>query len=236
MDILNYNYDANSHVATADPAPPSSTLSVYSVSYPMLAKSVSKAGLESPTGNSTNKLVVSRDSNEILEIDVIVEIAEGFPTTVSLINSVNKAIAEAFPTVTDTLKLVQEGDSQIRWVNADIYEWEVNYVNLETKQLIRGEYEGSLLETISASSKSDAFECDSRLGVSQLVLKLTNGHSMSVSSEGKWLDHLLFSFNLPIIVDFSANREVRVIAHYGSLRVTKELYCPRRDGIIISTN
>ena len=236
MDILNYNYDANSNVAAADPAPPSSTLTVYSVSYPMLAKSVSKAGPESPTGNSTNKLVVSRDSNNIMDYDLDVEIAEGFPSTSTLINSINKAIAETFSTAANPLRLVQEGDSQIRWVNDDIYDWIVHYENLETKQLIRGEYEGSLSETIALASKSDVFECDSRLGVSQLVLKLTNGQSISVSSEGKWLDHLLFSFNLPILVDFSANREVRVIAHYNSLRVTKELYCPRRDGIIISTN
>lgn len=236
MDILNYNYDANSHIAIADPAPPNNVLRVYSVSYPMLAKSVSKEGVESPTGNSTNILIVTRESNEVMEVDVTVELAEGFPTTASLVSNINQAIIEAFPNVVDPLKMVLVGESQVRWVNNEAFDWLIRYPNLETKQLIKGEYEGLLNETVLANSKSELFECDSRLGLSQLVIKLTNGQSLSVSSAGKWLDHNMFSFHTAPTVDFTANREVRIIGHYNSLRITKELYSPRRDGIIISTN
>lgn len=231
MDILNYNYNTNSNIAIADPAPPNDILQVYSISYPMLAKSVSSAGIESPTGNSTNVLLFTRNGSELA-----VEIPEGFPSTSTLIKQINQEIIDVFSLVTIPLQLLPVGDSQARWVNNDTVDWIIKYPNQETKQLVRGDSTGLLQETIPFGSISDIFECDSRLGLSQLILKLTNGQSLTISSNGKWLDHLLFSYhNLPN-VNFTANREVRMIAHFNSIRITKELICPRRDGIIISTN
>jgi hypothetical protein len=233
MDILNYNYDENSNRAIADPAPPNDVLQIYSVSYPMLAKSVSKAGIQSPTGQSTNAIIFRRLTGELSKI---VEIPEGFPSSDTLIRQINQAISEEYVGVINPLRLQSVGESQAKWVNDDDFNWVITYPNPETKQLVTGSAIEPLNETIISLTSSDIFECDSRLGISQLELKLTNGQALSIPSTGKWLDHVLFSFNVLPSVSFEANREVRMIAHYNSLRITKELICPRRDGIIISTN
>lgn len=233
MDILNYNYDINSSVCIANPAPPNDVLQVYSISYPMLGKSVSKAGFESPTGNSTNVLILTRDG-----VESEVEIAEGFPTHMSLISSINNAINQAFNTVVDPLRLVTVGDSQAQWVNQDNVSWTIEYPNPETKQLVRGDLTGLLTETIAAGDETDIFVTDSRLGMSQIELKLMNGQSVSLPSSGKWMDHVFYSFgsgNYLPRVNFTSNREVKLIARYNSLRITKELVCPKTDGILIST-
>jgi len=233
MDILNYNYDENSNRAIADPAPPNDILQIYSVSYPMLAKSVSKQGIQSPTGESTNAFIFKRLTGELAKT---VEIPEGFPSTDTLIRQINQAIVEAYTGVANPLRLQAIGESQARWKNDDSVNWEITYPNPETKQLLTGSISYPLNETLISLTSSDIFECDSRLGISQLELKLTNGQALSIPSTGKWLDHLLFSFNALPSVSFQANREIKMIAHYNSLRITKELICPRKDGIIISTN
>ena len=238
MDILNFNYTVGSNSAVADPAPPNDILQVYSISYPMLVKSVSKAGFESPTGGSTNLLIISRDDNNAFPINYDVEVAipEGFPSTSVLLNQINQAIIDAFPTVSSPLQLQAVGESQARWINSDTVDWVVEYPNPETKQLVRGTSLSPLSETILLNNVSDIFIPDSRLGAAQIEFKLTNGKSVSIPSTGKWMDHVMYSFNIAPSVSFFATREVKMIAHFNSIRIMKELVCPRNDGIIISTN
>ena len=237
MDIINFNYNAGSDRAIADPAPPNDFLKIYSISYPMLIKSVSKAGSESPTGGSTNLLIITRDDNTSPpSYDVRVEIPEGFPSTSVLLNQINQAIIDAFPTASSPLQIQAFGECQARWVNTDVVDWIVDYPNPETKQLVRGTSSSPLTETILINDSSEIFIPDSRLGAAQIELKLTNGKSVSIPSTGKWLDDVMYSFNIAPTLSFFANREVKMIAHFNSLRIMKELVCPRNDGIIISSN
>lgn len=231
MEIINFSYNISSERALADPVPPNnSNIEVFSVSYPMLAKSISSAGNESPTGASTNSLILKRG----VAVAVQITYSEGFPTISQLQSFINQAIIDAFPAVTTPLQLVLRGTSQMRWENLDTIEWLINYINPETKQSITGISIDPLTEIVLASASSPTFNPDPRLGLAQLELRITNGQSISIPSHGKWLDHILFYFTGRPLVTFKDVREVKLIATYSSIKITKELVCPRDDGIRLS--
>lgn len=218
MEFIDYYYQKNSYQAIATPTPNNGKFKIFSIAYPMLAKTVSKAGIESPTGNSTNVLRITESVGE----PVTVTLAEGFPNISQLQSYVNEAIKVAFPANTKfSFNLI--GNSQARWVNTDTVEWTVDYVNSETKALLTGDGSGALTLAIPATSTSSTFTPDPTLGLSSLEFRIANGERLAIPSAGGWLDNVIFYFPVAPDILFQNSNNSRIIANYASLRVTKDL-------------
>lgn len=226
MDFVDYYFDKNTFQARATPTPNNGNYKLFSISYPMLAKTVSKAGNESPTGQATNVLKISVDG--AAAVDVV--LPEGFPSVTELINNVNTAIANNFPTKTKYCLLQEYGQSQARWINSDAVSWSIDYVNLTTKQIIRGEDSGTLTYLFPANTvvkDAELFTPDPTLGLNSLEFRIANGEKISIPATGKWLDNVLFYFDdTPDVVLQNSNNS-RLVANFASLRITKDLYSPR---------
>lgn len=222
MEFIDYYYGKDSNQAIATPTPNNGKFKIFSISYPMLAKSVSKAGIESPTGSSTNQLKISVG----VDPAVTVTLAEGFPNLSQLQSYINEGIKTAFPTST-TFNYTLSGNSQARWTNTDTTTWTVDYVNSETKALITGDGTGSLTLAVPGGTSSPVFTPDPMLGLSNLEFRIANGEKLSIPSAGTWMDNVTFFFPSTPDIVFQNSNNSRLVANYASLRITKDLISPR---------
>lgn len=218
MEFIDYYYQKDSTQAIATPTPNNGKFKIFSIAYPMLAKSVSKSGIESPTGNSTNALLVTKGADP----PVSITLAEGFPNLSQLQTYINDALKVGFPSdTTFTFNLV--GNSQAKWSNTDVVAWTVNYVNSETKALITGDGSGALTLAVPAGTSSAVFNPDPTLGLSSLEFRIANGERLAIPSAGSWLDNIIFYFPEAPDIVFQNSNNSRIVANYASLRVTKDL-------------
>jgi hypothetical protein len=74
---------------------------------------------------------------------------------------------------------------------------------------------------------SDAFTPDPTLGLNSLEFRIANGERISLPATGEYLDNVLFYLNTPTDLLFSNSNNCSLIANYASLRITKELQCPK---------
>jgi hypothetical protein len=219
MDLIDYYYSNNVSKAIATPTPNNGNYKLYSIAYPMLAKTVSSAGVQSPTGNSTNLINISSTD---------IEYAEGFPTLSGLVSSINAAISAALLT---GIKLISFNNNQVAWENTTASPITINYVNAETKCLITGSASGSLTQTVPVTTSppniSTSFSPDPTLGLSSLEFRIANGDRISIPANGDYLGNYLFYLNTPVDIRLANSNNCFLIANYASLRITKELASPR---------
>lgn len=225
MDLIDYYYNKDSSRATATPTPSNGNFKLYSIAYPMLAKPASKAGASSPTGASTNRFEVEDVSTST---KYVVTFTEGFYTVDGLAEVINEALKRV-PFIDLTYMVL--GQSQVIWMNNSSVAYNVIYPNLETKALIRGEYEGPLTEIIPANTVpffTEVFYPDPSLGLNSLEFRIANGERISLPASGQYLDNVLFYLDSPPDLAMKGSNICSLIANYASIRITKELVCPRQ--------
>jgi hypothetical protein len=231
MDKAIFYYTENSNIAVADSSPQNGRrLRVKTIWYPMLAKSVAAANSGGPIVGSTNEILISRDGGADLQIIY----AEGFPTIDQLQSDINQSIFSAFSTVTDPIRLVLVGGSQMLWDNPDTVPYKINYINTETKNLIEGTADGVLSLTVLSSSTSHKFNPNPRLGLSSFTFNIVGGQNLEVNATGGWLDNVAYTFTDNTFIDFSNAKQCTLRGEYASLKIQQDLVCPRNDQIKLS--
>lgn len=227
MDFTKFVYLPNSNRAVSDAIPAPGTKTLYSLSYPQLAKSVSQPGLSSPNFDGTNQIILIRDADP----PITVSYAEGLPTIAELQLNINQAIVDAYPAVAAPLFLEGFGLNQLRWSNQDVVTWTINYKNAATAQLISGLQDLSLLIILSGS-KGPIMNTDSLLGLKNLFFEIT-GLKFSIPASGSYLDGQIYYLQNLIDVEFRDIMDSRLSANFASLNTEQVLISPRNENMIL---
>lgn len=230
MDKYIFKFIKGTHKAIVSKQAQRGDYKVNSVSYPMLVKTISKAGPTSPNGNGTNILTLTKGTDG----PVVVELTECFPSLSELQIIVNQAIVDAYPSETDVVLLKQTGLHKLQWTNSSASDWTINYMNVGTKQLITGISDDFLQILVVAGESSASFYPDPSLGASSITLSLLGSFNLILPVTGSYLDNVLFFYPNEVDVTVPSTTEAGLSTTFASLSVERKLYSLNTSNIQIN--